>query len=104
MHDFAFFDLWSKPLGLLFLLQELRDAGRSVSFVDCIHEAAAGDKKFGIEKISKFEIRKPTVYAGIKRHYYSGPLVKDQNIPEIRRTMLLSFQFPVHRLLTEWYL
>jgi len=68
--DFAFFDLWSKPAGLLYLLEKMRANGNEVSLIDCIHEAAVGKISFGREKIGRVEIEKPPVYSGIKRKYY----------------------------------
>ena len=68
--DFAFFDLWSKPMGLLYLLEKMRRLGNRIEFIDCIHEGAVGLKTFGREKIGSAEIEKPSVYAGIKRNYH----------------------------------
>ena len=42
--DFSFFDLWAKPLGLLFLLGLLRKRGNEVYLIDCIRDSAASDK------------------------------------------------------------
>jgi radical SAM superfamily enzyme YgiQ (UPF0313 family) len=36
IHDFAAFDFWLKPLGLLGIAAILRDAGVKVSFIDCL--------------------------------------------------------------------
>ena len=36
IHDFAAFDFWLKPLGLLGIAAILRDAGLRVSFIDCL--------------------------------------------------------------------
>ena len=68
--DFAFFDLWSKPMGLLYLLEKMRELGNHAEFIDCIHEGAVGAKTFGREKIGSVEISKPSVYAGIRRYYH----------------------------------
>lgn len=35
IHDFAAYDVWAKPLGLLVLAGILRDAGCRVSYIDC---------------------------------------------------------------------
>ena len=69
VEDFAFFDLWSKPLGLLYLLERLKQKNE-VTFIDCIHEGAIGQKSWGREKISKLELEKPNVYANVKRNYH----------------------------------
>jgi radical SAM superfamily enzyme YgiQ (UPF0313 family) len=36
IHDFAAYDVWAKPLGLLYLGGILRDHGARVSYVDCL--------------------------------------------------------------------
>ena len=36
IHDFAAFDFWAKPLGLLTLAAILREKGLKVSFIDCL--------------------------------------------------------------------
>jgi hypothetical protein len=70
IHDFVFFDLWSKPAGLLYLLQRMRMNGNEIRFLDCIHDGAEAQKTFGREKISCVEIEKPLVYSGVKRKYH----------------------------------
>ena len=70
IHDFAFFDLWSKPIGLLYLLQQLRDQGNRVQLIDCIEEAHGEEKSYGRFKINRVEIVKPDAYQAISRKYY----------------------------------
>ncbi len=36
IHDFAAFDFWAKPLGLLYIAAILRENGLEVSFLDCL--------------------------------------------------------------------
>ena len=36
IHDFAAFDFWAKPLGLLPIATILRDEGLNVSYIDCL--------------------------------------------------------------------
>ncbi|HED00998.1 MAG TPA: hypothetical protein ENN18_11580, partial [Proteobacteria bacterium] len=36
IYDFAAYDLWAKPLGLLYLAAILRRNGFAVDFVDCL--------------------------------------------------------------------
>lgn len=40
IYDFAAFNLWSRPVGLLACLSMLRDAGAMIGLVDCMHQAA----------------------------------------------------------------
>lgn len=78
VEDFAFFDLWSKPAGLLYLLERMRMNGNEVCLLDCIHEASEGKKSFGREKIGCEEIEKPSAYSGIKRNYHRFGLSEDR--------------------------
>ncbi len=75
--DFAYMDLWSKPLGLLFLLQNLRK-DNDVVLLDCIAQASNGEKTYGRTKTIKTEIEKPEIYKGIPRRYYHYGLLKEQ--------------------------
>ena len=68
--DFAWFDLWSKPLGLLYVLEFLRSAGNDVYLIDSLYEARTEALPFGRWKIRKEKIRKPEVYRNIPRRYY----------------------------------
>lgn len=77
VHDFTFFDLWSKPVGLLYLLERMRRNGNDISLLDCIREGAVGKRTFGREKINFEEIEKPPVYSGIKRKYHRYGLSKE---------------------------
>ncbi len=36
VYDFAAYDLWSKPLGLLYLASQLRALGLTVHLIDCL--------------------------------------------------------------------
>lgn len=70
VHDFAFFDLWARPLGLLYILQWLRDRGNEVSLVDCIAEAPDRDRGFGRSTVIRKEIPRPDVFRKIPRRYF----------------------------------
>ena len=67
VHDFTFFDLWAKPLGLLFLLDYIRRRGNRIFLADCIFEGRTGRLSWGRNAIRKREISKPSCLAGIPR-------------------------------------
>ena len=49
IHDFAAYDVWAKPMGLLLLAAILRDHGHDVSYIDCqdrFHPKAAHSDPF----------------------------------------------------------
>lgn len=102
VHDFAFFDLWSKPMGLLFLLGKLRGEGADVSLLDMVAEAALKDKKFGRSKTFSVEIEKPEPYRKIPRRF------RRYGISEERAKKRLAEERPdivlVSSAMTYWYL
>lgn len=77
--DFAYMDLWSKPLGLLFLLQQLRK-DNDVELLDCIASASKGEKTYGKTKTMRRELEKPEIYKDIPRKFYHYGLDKEQII------------------------
>ena len=70
VYDFSWFDLWSKPVGLLTLLQFLRDRGNEVHLVDCLYEGRTKPMDFGRWKVARIPIEKPAPYRNIPRNYY----------------------------------
>jgi radical SAM superfamily enzyme YgiQ (UPF0313 family) len=53
IHDFAAYDLWSKPLGLLYLAGFLRHCGFDIHLVDCLDVNHPGMKHHSTEKRPK---------------------------------------------------
>ena len=102
VEDFAFFDLWSKPMGLLYLLERMRENGNSVSLIDCVHEGAAGLKSFGREKIQSEEIEKPPVYGGIKKIYRRFGMTDAAFAARLRESGAPDFVF-LTSVMTYWY-
>lgn len=100
--DFAFFDLWSKPLGLLYLLERMRRNGNGVALLDCVHEGAEGRKTFGREKISSVEIEKPEAYKGIKRRYHRFGL-SEEGVAERLKKMPKPDAVLLTSVMTYWY-
>ncbi|BBO86344.1 B12-binding domain-containing radical SAM protein [Desulfosarcina ovata subsp. sediminis] len=109
IHDFAAYDFWAAPLGLLTLGGILRDHGARISFVDCLdrfHPLQAAlplvDKRCGRGPYMKTTIPKPPGLADIPRNYcrYGVP-------PEWLRHDLAVLPPPdlvlVTSLMTYWY-
>lgn len=78
IYDFAAYNLWIEPLGLLTLAAVLRDNGYWVTVVDCLapHPGMPQPRLDGSGKFLKTEIAKPTEVAMIPRRYgrYGLPL------------------------------
>ncbi|MCF7934734.1 MAG: radical SAM protein [Synergistales bacterium] len=77
VRDFAFFDLWAKPVGLLSLLFQLRNQGNAVELVDAVHEARTKPISYGRWKTGREEIAKPAPYRGTTRRYFHFGLTED---------------------------
>lgn len=74
--DFAAFDLWAKPLGLLYAGAFLSARGHHVRLVDCMHRFQGPDgyvggetRPFGTGKFHREIIPKPSCLAHVPRHY-----------------------------------
>ncbi|AER66926.1 Radical SAM domain protein [Thermovirga lienii DSM 17291] len=102
VRDFAFFDLWAKPLGLLYLLDELRTLGNHVELIDCIFEAKDKPKRFGRYIPRKTLIPKPDVYKAVPRKYYHFGLNEDEFAKRLKETEKPDLVL-VTSVMTYWY-
>jgi radical SAM superfamily enzyme YgiQ (UPF0313 family) len=74
IHDFTAFDLWMKPLGLLYIASVLEAEGYEVGFIDCV-DPEAGPRSRGIlgeyncHYIHSEEIDKPAAFRDIPRKF-----------------------------------
>ncbi|UCG14579.1 MAG: cobalamin-dependent protein [Deltaproteobacteria bacterium] len=113
IYDFAAYDLWSKPLGLLLLAGFLRDFGYNLRLLDCldVHDSRmkeiagvkpATRRAFGAGKFYRMEVEKPAALANIDRTYYRFGIT-----PEIFQERLLQGAEPDVILMTStmtyWY-
>lgn len=100
--DFAWFDLWAKPLGLLNILGFLREQGNAVYLLDCLDEARSQPLSHGRWKVRREEIAKPEPLRGIPRRYYRFGLS-----PEELRDRLACVPRPdlilVTSIMSYWY-
>ena len=82
IYDFAAFDLWAKPLGLLYIGSVLENHGYKIRLIDCmdrLHPALAHvkrNKKYGTGKFYAEEVEKPELYRTLPRKFkrYGLPL------------------------------
>src|SRR4030043_2036690 len=66
--DFAAYNLWIKPLGLLYIASLLRENGFRVTLIDCL-DFYSKTKKYGDGKFFKTKIEKPLSLKSIPRNY-----------------------------------
>jgi radical SAM superfamily enzyme YgiQ (UPF0313 family) len=108
IHDFAAYDFWAKPMGLLTIAGILRAHGITVSFIDCLnrfHPCSAKSNplaRYGRGPYLKTRIPKPDGLHDIPRHY-SRYGIK----PQWFKADLLKLTQPdlvlVTSLMTYWY-
>ena len=77
VYDFAWFDLWAKPAGLLGVLGGLRERGCETYLVDCLHEGRTERLTGGRWRVRRELASKPTPYAGIPRNYWRFGMSRD---------------------------
>ena len=70
VYDFAWFDLWAKPAGLLQVLGALRERGNEVELLDCMHEGRETPLTCGRWKMRRERVEKPAPYRNVPRHYH----------------------------------
>ncbi len=100
--DFAFFDLWAKPLGLLYLLEALRERGNAVALLDCLYEAPLRERSFGRRIPQSRIVAKPAPYAAVPRHYRHFGL-SDEAFAGHLRSMRRPDVILVTSAMTYWY-
>jgi len=109
VHDFAAFDLWLRPVGLLMISSFLKSIGFEIFFLDCLdrHHPALPptlkkDKKFGTGKFFNEVIAKPEILSFVPRKYKRYGLS-----PDIIRKILSEIPQPdavfVTSMMTYWY-
>ena len=69
IYDFAAYNLWMKPAGLLRAAGHIRKRGFEVGFIDCLDSQCRKDD-FGCGKFSKQMISKPPAIKDVSRAYY----------------------------------
>jgi radical SAM superfamily enzyme YgiQ (UPF0313 family) len=114
IYDFAAYDLWSKPLGLLYLAGYLRYCGFRIHLIDCLdvhHPCMKGDKSmkkpkrrlYGTGKFWRQEVPKPPPLSIIPRPYsryglslkiFEGELNKIPKPAAILVTSLMTYWYP----------
>lgn len=82
IYDFAAYDFWMKPLGLLYLSSILKEKGYEVSLIDATYRQDSfytyvKSDRFGRGKFNAEEVKKPGVLKDIPRRYRRYGLPRD---------------------------
>lgn len=113
IYDFAAYDLWAKPMGLLYLASHLRESGLSVHLIDCldVHYPLIGEtayakkplrRLYGTGKYWKRRVPKPQKLSSIQRPYSRygiDPRAFQKELKRVKRPAAVL----VTSLMTYWY-
>ncbi len=108
IHDFAAYDFWAKPLGILALAALLRSHGLSVSYIDCLDrfhpKAPGGDPsaRYGRGPYLKTRIAKPHALRDVQRtfsRYGIKPRWFEEDLQALQPPDLIM----ITSLMTYWY-
>ncbi len=109
IYDFAAYDLWSKPLGFLYLASLLKKARVEIFLIDCLdrchwslEKGEREDKVFGCGKYYVEEIPKPAELGFVPRRYKRYGIPVDAFIQDIRSTPTPDAILITSRM-TYWY-
>ena len=113
VYDFAAFDLWSKPVGLLYVAAGLRAAGYHVTLLDCMDRCApemtrlgAGARlkpdEFGTGHFYSQQVAKPDALAPVPRRYKRYGLPRHLVIDRLHRLPEPQLAL-VGSVMTYWY-
>lgn len=101
IYDFAAFNLWSRPLGLLKVAEHLSAYGADLSMVDCTDSFKPG--KYGCGKFRVEPVAKPEILKTIPRTYKRYGISTDEFVKRIKTsrpfdailiTSLMSYWYP----------
>jgi len=113
IYDFAAYDFWLKPLGLLYMSETLRYLGHNVTFIDLLdrHENdliskyPPKDRRYGTGKFYNEIVEKPAILKSIPRKFkrYGLPLELFENKLETIKMQKKVDAILVGITLTYWY-
>lgn len=113
IYDFAAYDLWSKPLGLLYLASHLRRCGFSIHLIDCLDvhhpEMRTGRsttrpvrRRYGTGKFWREKIPKPPSLKDVPRSYGRYGISRELFIRDLKQVKNPAAVL-VTSLMTYWY-
>jgi len=111
--DFAAFNVWSRPAGLLACLDMLRTAGASVALLDCLAPTWLADPeqglkwpkpgKYGTGHYPKEEIEPPAPLAFMDRRFSRYGLPRDRVVEALAALDPIPDAVLVTTIMTYWY-
>jgi radical SAM superfamily enzyme YgiQ (UPF0313 family) len=109
IYDFAAFDLWSKPLGLLYIASFLREYNYEIAFIDCLDKYTSNQnsrvrlKKFGTGHFHREIVKKPEILESIPRSFARYGISEEAFVAQIKSQKNVDAVL-ITSLMTYWYL
>jgi len=113
IYDFTAYDFWSKPLGLLYIANILREQGYKISYIDCMNrynqeilklknrEFPKKDE-FGRGPFYKEEVKKPAILKNIPRQYSRYGITEEIFLNKLKKLPLPQGVL-ITSIMTYWY-
>ena len=113
IYDFAAYDLWMKPLGILNIASAFRQQGYKISFIDCLDRynpmllnfqnlEKPKSKKYGCGHFLRAEIKKPDILNDIQKKYCCYGITEEIFIQELKNISPPD-AILVTSMMTYWY-
>lgn len=105
IHDFAAYDFWARPMGLLSLCAMLRRAGFPVDYFDCLASPSknSSSPRFGRGPYRKSAIPKPAVFSDVPRTYSRYGVDPEEFLAYLKSLESPPSLILVTCLMTYWY-
>ena len=107
IYDFTAYDLWSQPLGLLYLASFLRIHGYNISYIDCLNSPDKsenpGKKKYGVGNYRRQIIESPRILKDIPRKFARYGITEDSFLKQLKHVPPPD-AILVTSIMTYWYL
>jgi len=102
IYDFAAYDYWLRPLGMLSAAGQLRGKAEFKLF-DFLKHKHSKQNPFGTGKFTSRKTPKPDVFANIPRHYHRYGVGKDAFVDFLKQNGEFDFVM-IQTVMTYWYL
>lgn len=104
--DFAAFDLWSQPLGLLYIASFLRSQGFNVSYIDCLRSdnlsTEIKQKKYGVGKYKREIVESPSILNDVPRKFARYGIPESEFVDKLQNTPAPD-AILITSIMTYWY-
>jgi radical SAM superfamily enzyme YgiQ (UPF0313 family) len=100
IYDFAAFNLWARPLGILKVAEFLSRYDVCIRFVDCMEQSSAG--RYAAGKYFKTPVEKPKILRDIPRTYCRYGMEIDRFVEKIKQCKPFDAVL-ITSMMTYWY-